>query len=56
MQTMEDYHDLYLQAYNFLLADVFDNFRDLCMALYGLDPCYYVTWICLGYMSKDDGN
>jgi len=26
-----------------LLADIFENFRDSCVASYGLDPAYYYT-------------
>jgi hypothetical protein len=26
-----------------LLADVFESFRDLCMEVYKLDPCNYIT-------------
>ena len=26
-----------------LLADIFENFRDMCLANYGLDPAYYYT-------------
>ena len=43
MSTMREYHDLYLQSDVLLLADVFENFRDLCMKNYGLDPAWYYT-------------
>ena len=26
-----------------LLADVFENFRNMCMKNYKLDPCHYIT-------------
>ena len=42
-KTMRDYHDLYLKSDVLLLADVFENFRDLCLENYKLDPAYYYT-------------
>ena len=42
-ETMRDYHDLYLKSDVLLLADVFENFRDLCLENYKLDPAYYYT-------------
>ena len=33
-----DYHDLYVQTDTFLVADVFEKFRDKCIGIYGLDP------------------
>ena len=43
METMKDYHKLYNETDVLLLADVFENFRDLCLKIYGLDPVYYYT-------------
>ena len=43
MKTMKDYHELYNETDVLLLADVFENFRDLCLKIYGLDPVYYFT-------------
>ena len=40
---MGQYHDLYLKSDVLLLADVFRNFRQTCLAYYGLDPCHYVS-------------
>ena len=43
MKTFKDYHDLYNKSYVLLLADVFENFRDVCMKNYQLDPAWYYT-------------
>ena len=38
IRTLARYHDLYLRTDAFLLTDVIENFRDLCVEYYGLDP------------------
>ena len=43
MKTMRSYLDLYLKSDVLLLADVFENFRDVCSINYGLDPAWYYT-------------
>ena len=43
MKTFKDYHDLYNVSDVLLLADVFENFRDVCMKNYQLDPAWYYT-------------
>ena len=42
-KTLGDYHDLYVKTDVALLADVFENFRKLCLRQYGLDPAHYFT-------------
>ena len=43
MNTMGDYHDLYLKTDVLLLADVFEKFIKICFNYYGLDPCHYFS-------------
>jgi len=42
-KTMRDYHTLYNISDVLQLADVFENFRDVCMEHYKLDPAWYYT-------------
>ena len=43
MKTLRDYHKLYNKVDVLLLADVFENFRDICIKNYKLDPAHYYT-------------
>ena len=42
-QNLGDYHDLYLITDVLLLADVFEQYRDVCIKHYKLDPAHYYT-------------
>jgi len=48
-KTFRDYHDLYLACDAFLLADGFENFRDMSLKHFRLDPCHYYTAPGLGW-------
>ena len=43
IKNLGEYHDLYVQSDTALLADVFENFRDKCIEIYGLDPAHFLS-------------
>ena len=43
LENLGDYHDLYVQSDTLLLADVFNNFRDMCLKAYELDPAHFLS-------------
>ena len=42
LNNLGDYNDLYVQSDTLLLADVFENFRDMCLKEYQLDPAHFL--------------
>ena len=42
-KTLGDYHDLYVQTDTLLLADVFENFRNMCIKVNELDPAHFLS-------------
>ena len=43
LNNLGDYHDLYVRSDTLLLADVFENFRNVCLSNYELDPAHFVS-------------
>ena len=43
LENLGDYHDLNVQSNTLLLADVFNNFRDICIKEYELDPAHFLS-------------
>ena len=43
IESMKDYHNIYNLSDILLLADVFENFRNICINHYGLYPSWYVS-------------
>ena len=43
LENLRDYHDLYVQSDTLLLADVFENFRDMCVKEYEIDPAHFLS-------------
>ena len=40
-KKLDGYHDLYVQNDTLTLADVFENFRNKCIEIYGVDPAHF---------------
>ena len=43
LENLGQHHDLYVQIDTLLLADAFDNFRDMCIKEYELDPAHFLS-------------
>ena len=43
INNCREFHDLYVQSDTLLIADVYENFRNMCLDIYGLDPVYFVS-------------
>ena len=43
MKNIGEYHDLYVQSDTSVLADVFENFRNICLKIYELDPAKFLS-------------
>ena len=43
LENLGNYHDLYVQSDTLLLADVFNNFREICIKDYELDPAHFLS-------------
>ena len=43
IKNLGEYHDLYVQSHTLLLADVFENFRNMCLEIYELDAGTFLS-------------
>ena len=43
LKHLGEYHDLYVQSDALLLANVFENFRNMCIKVYELDPDHFLS-------------
>ena len=43
LENLGNYHDLYVQSNTLFLANVFNNFRDMCIKEYELDPAHFLS-------------
>ena len=56
LENLGNYHNLYVQSNTFLLSDVFNNFRDMCIKEHELDPAHFfiVTWTSMARVFKEN--
>ena len=43
IKYLAEYHNLSVQSGTLLLADVFENFRNMCLEIYEVDPANFLT-------------
>ena len=43
LKNLGEYHDLYVQSDTLLLADVSENFRNMCIKSYEFDPAHFLS-------------
>ena len=43
IKNLGENHDLYVQSHIVLLADVFENFKNVCLEIYELDPARFLS-------------
>ena len=43
LKNLGEYHDLNIQSDTLLLADVFENFRNMCLKVYELDAAHFLS-------------
>ena len=57
LKNLGDYQDLYVQSDTFLLADVFENFRNKCTGIYKPDPVHFLStpgFVCMARLKARD--
>ena len=43
LKHLGEYHDLHVKSDTLLLADVFENFRNMCIKVDELDPAHFLS-------------
>ena len=56
LKNLGEYHNLYVQSYKLLLADVFEILEKKCIKISELDPAHFFicTWISIASLFKKD--
>ena len=50
-EYLGEYCDLYLKNDALLLADIFENFREICLKIYHLDPAKFLSTPALAWQA-----
>ena len=51
IKNLGEYHALYVKSNTLLLADVYENFRNLCLQIYKLDPAIFLSALGLKWLA-----
>ena len=51
LKNLGEYHGLYVKSDTLLLADVFENFRNMCLKVYELDPAHFLSLLRLAWQA-----
>ena len=52
LKKLGEYHDLYAQSDTLLLADILENFRNMCIEVYELDPAHFLSLPGLAWQAR----
>ena len=56
IKNLKEYLDLYVQNNTLLLADVFENSRNMCLEIYEFDPAHLLTAPALAWQAALNKN
>ena len=43
IKNLKEYHDFYIQSNKLLLADLLENFQNMCLKIYEFDPAKFLS-------------
>ena len=55
IRNLGEYHDLYVKSETLLIANVFKNFKNMCLEIYELDLVYFVSGLAWQACLKKTG-
>ena len=55
IRNLGEYHDLYVKSETLLIANVFENFKNMCLEIYELDLVYFVSGLAWQACLKKTG-